>query len=58
MKTQDENAPNETPSKSASINARKLHANLEFRSVNSLTNISREERKREASKPLYLTRYE
>jgi len=31
---------------------------VDSRSVNSLRSISKEERKREASKPLYLTRYE
>jgi hypothetical protein len=31
---------------------------VELRSANSSRNVSREERKREASKPLYLTRYE
>ena len=58
MKTQDENARNQDTSKSALIDARKPHENVEFRSINSLESISRQEKKKEASKPLYLARYE
>lgn len=45
-------------SDSDSVNATKLHANVNSGSVNSLRSISREERKKEAGKPLYLIRYE
>jgi hypothetical protein len=58
LKNQDENTRNEILSKSALIKAKKSHENLEFRIINPLENISREERKKGASKPLYLTRYE
>jgi len=53
LETRDENL-----SKSNLGNARKLRVNLEFESVNPLRSVSREEMKREASKPLYLARYE
>lgn len=58
MKTQDENARNQDPSQSALIDARKPHENVEFRGINSLESISRQEKKKGASKPLYLARYE
>jgi len=58
LKTQDENTHRKALSKSALINAKKSHENVEFMIINSLESISREERKKGASKPLYLARYE
>jgi len=58
LKTQDENTHNKALSKPALINTKKPHENIEFRIINSLETISREERKKGASKSLYLTRYE
>jgi hypothetical protein len=56
METLYKTAIKENPSKSHSINATKLNAN--FKGINSLADISRKKRKKEASKPLYLARYE
>jgi len=58
LKTRDEKIRNENPSGSALTNVKKSHENVEFRGVNLLGSISREERKKGASKPLYLARYE
>lgn len=58
MKVRDKNTCNEVLSFSALVDATELHSNIELKSVNSQRVISREEKKREASKPLYLTRYE
>jgi len=58
LKTQDENTHRKALSKSALINAKKPHENVEFIIINSLETVSREERKKGASKSLYLTRYE
>jgi len=52
LEAKDKNIRNENLSASNLIEARKSHANGEFRSI------SQEEKKKEASKPLYLARYE
>jgi hypothetical protein len=58
LETRNENICSENPSKPNLINAVKLHAKVKLRMVKSSRSASREERKREASKPLYLDRYE
>lgn len=40
------------------LQGKEITADVKFRSINSLRSISRQQRKREASKPLYLDRYE
>jgi len=58
METRDKNTHDENLSRSNLGDARQLRVNLEFKSTNALRSVSREEMKREASKPLYLARYE
>jgi len=58
LKTQDENTHSKALSKSALINGKKSHDNVELGIINSLKSVSREERKKRASKSLYLARYE
>jgi hypothetical protein len=58
LKTQDENTHSKALSKPALINTKKPHENVEFIIINSLETISRQERKKGASQPLYLARYE
>ena len=58
MKTQNENTHSKALSKPALINTKKPHEDIEFRIINSSETISRKERKKGASKSLYLTRYE
>jgi hypothetical protein len=55
LTTKHKNIRSEKPSKPDSIAAMKLNANVNL--IN-LLDISREERKMEAGKPLYLARYE
>ncbi len=58
METRNENICSENLSKPNLVNAIKLHAKVKLRMIKSSRSVSREERKREAGKPLYLDRYE
>jgi len=58
LETRDENIRSENPSKPNLLDAMKLHAKAKLRMVKTSKSVAREERKREASKPLYLDRYE
>lgn len=58
MKTQAENTRNEPLLESVLFNAKNSRKNAELRTIDSLASVSREDRKKAASKPLYLIRYE
>jgi len=58
LKTQDENIHSKSLPKPPLINTKKQRESIGFKIINSLETISREERKKGASKSLYLARYE
>jgi len=58
LKTQNENICSENPSKPKLVNALKLHGKVKLRMIKPLRSVSQEEKKIEASKPLYIDRYE
>jgi hypothetical protein len=58
LETRNRNICSENLSKPNLVDAVKLHAKVKLRMVKTSKSASREERKKEASKPLYLDRYE